>query len=435
MTSALNFISSHYGMIGSITVFLVVYVFIASEKIEKTVAAILGAVAVLVLGLTSFEDAMKAVDLNVIFLLIGMMTCVAVLSETGFFEFVAIYIAKATRGNAILILALLLFFTMVVSAFLDNVTTVILLVPVIILITQILEIPTIPFIILMALASNIGGTATLIGDPPNIIIGSKANLSFNDFLFNLTPGITVIGIVFIGTSLFILRKKLSVPLNVRMRIMDSYPALALRDKPKMWISLAVFALMFLCFFLQRQLGLEAGTIALGGMALMLMTCKLNSEVLLKAIQMDTIMFFIGLFIIIGALNHNGVLSMLADGLVKICGKDMFMACMIVLWGSALFSAIFDNIPFVIAMMPMVQKMLQDENLPVTGVHPIYWALAIGACLGGNGTLIGASANVVSCKLAESNGYRITFANFFYWGFPMMIQQVFIGMLYLWLRYF
>ncbi len=245
MTSALNFISSHYGMIGSITVFLVVYVFIASEKIEKTVAAILGAVAVLVLGLTSFEDAMKAVDLNVIFLLIGMMTCVAVLSETGFFEFVAIYIAKATRGNAILILALLLFFTMVVSAFLDNVTTVILLVPVIILITQILEIPTIPFIILMALASNIGGTATLIGDPPNIIIGSKANLSFNDFLFNLTPGITVIGIVFIGTSLFILRKKLSVPLNVRMRIMDSYPALALRDKPKMWISLAVFSLLFL----------------------------------------------------------------------------------------------------------------------------------------------------------------------------------------------
>ncbi|OGV53614.1 MAG: hypothetical protein A2017_02835 [Lentisphaerae bacterium GWF2_44_16] len=419
----------------SLTVFGLVYLGIASEKVEKSVIAIIGAVAVMMLGLIPFHDAMASIDLNVIFLLVGMMTCVAILAETGFFEWVAIYSAKITKGNGALILVMLLLITMFFSAFLDNVTTIILLVPITILITQLLELPTKPFLILEALASNIGGASTLIGDPPNIIIGSKANLSFNDFIIHMSPCVFFIGIIFIGISLLILRNKLHVPQSIRSRVILSEPALAIRDWKKMWISLGVFALIFAGFFLHSLLHLESGVIALGGMGLMLLFCKSKSDSLLKAIEWDVILFFIGLFIIIGALEHNGVINVLAAEVIKLCGNNLFLSCMIVLWGSAFFSAILDNIPFVIAMTPFVQKMLEGFNLPTTGVHPLFWALALGACLGGNGTLIGASANVVACKLGEKNGYRISFMQFLYWGVPLTIIQIILSMFYLWFRYF
>lgn len=422
-------------MLASALIFIVVYFFIATEKIEKSVAAIIGAVAVLLFGLISFEDAMRAIDLNVIFLLIGMMTCVTILAETGFFEFVAIYLAKKMRGNAALILTMLLLVTMVFSAFLDNVTTVILLVPVTILITQLLELPPIPFIILEALASNIGGTATLIGDPPNIIIGSKAKLSFNQFIYHLTPGVIIIGAVFIVLALLLLRRILKVPPHVRARVLEAHPDLAIRDWSRMWVSLGVFVLIFAGFFLHSVLHLEPGIIALGGMAIMLLVCRTKSDHMLKSIEWDAILFFIGLFIIIGALEHNGVINWLAQKMIILCGGNELVSCMVILWGSAFFSAILDNIPFVIAMTPLVQQMLESLNEPTTGAHPFFWALAIGACLGGNGTIIGASANVVSCKLAEKNGYPISFMKFFYWGFPLMIVQVVLGMGYLWVRYF
>jgi Na+/H+ antiporter NhaD/arsenite permease-like protein len=422
-------------MVGPILIFLVVYAMIASEKMEKSVAAVLGAVAVLACGYISFEDAAKAVDLNVIFLLIGMMTCVSILAETGFFEWVALASAKISKGNAFVIFIILMLITMVFSAFLDNVTTVILLVPVVILVSQLLDLPVKPLIILMAVASNIGGAATLIGDPPNIVIGSKANLPFNDFLIHLAPCILVEGAVFIGISLFILRNKLHVPQHVKMRVLNSHPELALVDKKKMWISLAVFAVIFTCFVLHSVLHLEAGVIALGGMAVMLLLCKVHSDKVLKAIEWDVIMFFIGLFIIIGALEHRGVLHELANWLISLCRKDLFLACMVILWSSAVFSAILDNIPFVIAMTPLVQQMLRDMDMPDTGANPLFWALALGACLGGNATIIGASANVVSCKLGERNGYKITFAQFMRWGIPLTIVQIIIAMVYLYLRYF
>lgn len=422
-------------MIASIVIFVLVYILLASERVEKSVAAMLGAAAVLILGLIPFESVAAAVDLNVIFLLIGMMTCVAILSETGFFEWVAISVAKAMNGRPIPILVMLLIVTMVFSALLDNVTTIILLAPVTILITQLLELPTIPFLILEALASNIGGTATLIGDPPNIIIGSRGELSFNDFIFNLTPGVLIIAIVFIISALLLLKKQLHVTDQVRTRVTEACPEQAIRDPKKMKRSLIVFGFIFIGFFTHHHLGVPPGVIALAGMGVMLMVCFTKSEAMLRHVEWDAIMFFIGLFIIIGALEHTGAIDLLANGLLSLCGDNMLLTCMVVLWGSALLSAVLDNIPFVIVMMPMIQKLLVDTGASPTGDNPLFWALAMGACLGGNGTIIGASANVVVSKIGERNGYHITFLNFMKWGFPFMIQSIFLSMIYLWIRYF
>ncbi len=421
-------------MIASILIFAVVYIMIASEKIEKSVAAMLGAVAAMLAGLISFDDAMKCIDLNVILLLIAMMTCVSILAETGFFEWVAIFMAKMTKGNATWILALILAITMIFSAFLDNVTTVILLVPVTMLITQLLEIPTAPFIILEAIASNIGGTATLIGDPPNIIIGSRAGISFNEFLIHLGPIAALIGIVFILLSIFILRKHLNVPRHVRARVIDSCPSLAIRDPKNMWISLGVLGALFVGFFLHSVLHIEVSVIALGGMCLMLILCKSKCDELLKSVEWDTILFFIGLFIITGALEHNGVIKYLAEGLLQFCGDNMLLTCILVMWGSAFCSAILDNIPFVIAMTPLAQHLLEKGDYS-GGPHPLLWSLALGACLGGNGTLIGASANVVACKLAERNHCKISFLTFMKWGMPLMVLQIIICTVYVYFRYF
>jgi Na+/H+ antiporter NhaD/arsenite permease-like protein len=422
-------------MIASLIVFIVTYILIASEKVEKSVAAMLGAAVVILGGLIDFESAMRAIDLNVIFLLVGMMTCVAILSETGFFEWVAISVAKAMNGRAAPILITLLTVTMVFSAFLDNVTTIILLAPVTILITQLLELPTMPFLILEALASNIGGTATLIGDPPNIIIGSRAELTFNDFLYHLTPGVLVIAIVFVITAWLILRKQLHVTDLVRTRVTEACPGLALRDVKKMKRSLTVFGFIFLGFFTHHRLGVPPGIIALAGMGTMLLVCRTKSESMLRHVEWDAILFFIGLFIIIGALEHNGVIDLLARGMFGLCGDNLLLTTMIVLWGSALLSAVLDNIPMVIVMMPLIQKLLVDGGSAPTGDNPLFWALALGACLGGNGTIIGASANVVVSKIGERNGYHISFMHFMKWGFPLMLQSVFIAMIYLWIRYF
>lgn len=422
-------------MIASIIIFIIVYALLASGKMEETVAALLGATAVIVLKLIDFDTALKSIDLNVIFLLVGMMTCVAILAETGFFEWVAISVAKGMKGKAGGILVMLLAVTMVLSSLLDNVTCIILMAPVTVLITQLLEVPVTPFLILEALASNIGGTATLIGDPPNIIIGSRANLTFNDFLCHAAPGILAVGAVFIATAYFILRRHLHVPEHIRKRVIDSYPELALRDRKKMIRSLSVFALILLGFFTQRQTGLPAGMIALGGMAVMLPVCYSKTEHMLRVVEWNAILFFIGLFIIIGAMEHNGVIDIMAKGMFALCGDNLLLSCLVILWGSALFSALLNNIPFIIVMMPLIQKMIVNTGGTADAGNPLYWALAFGVCLGGNGTIIGASANVLACKIGERNGYRVSFMEFLKWGMPLMLQSIVVAMIYLWLRYF
>jgi Na+/H+ antiporter NhaD/arsenite permease-like protein len=429
----------------SIAIFATAYVLIATDKVNKTIVAVLGASLVLLLRIISFERAAEAIDLNVIFLLVGMMTSVSILAKTGFFEWAAISTAKLAKGNPIAIMLLLLTVTAFFSAFLDNVTCVVLFVPVTILIAQILEISPVPFVILEALASNIGGTATLIGDPPNVIIGSKGHLSFNDFLINLTPGILVVLGVFLITIYMLLRKQMTVDGSIRRRIDDAIPRLAITDKKNMVRALIVLALMMLGFFFHAVINIEVGVIALGGSMLMMIVCKAESNDALMRVEWAVIFFFIGLFIMVAALEDTGVINWIAHHLLAVAGHNLFLMCIVVLWSSAVLSAVLDNIPFVIAMVPLLKLSFTTiaQNMGIvdpiviqhTIAEPLWWSLALGVCLGGNGTLIGASANVVSAQICDKNKYHISFWEFTKMGFPLMIQSVIISMIYIWLRFF
>jgi len=429
----------------AIAIFTITYIIIISEKIHKTIAAILGAVAMLAFGLVSFEEAVKSIDFNVIFLLVGMMTCVFILSKTGFFEWSAIKIAQKSKGNPMVIFISLLLVTAVFSAFLDNVTTVILLVPVTILITQLLELPVLPFVILEAVASNVGGTATLIGDPPNIIIGSQGGLSFNDFLCNLTPVIAIVMAFFCVTIYFVFRKKLIVSDSVRKRVIDAKPHLAITDKKNMIRSLIVLGVVLLGFFFHSLIHIEPGIIALGGSMIMMMVCKAESEEVLMKVEWAVIFFFIGLFMMIAGLEKNGVIDYLAHNMLGLANNNLFALCMVVLVGSAILSAVLDNIPFVIAMVPLMKLCFGPiaDDMGITDpamIHaqiaaPLWWSLALGACLGGNGTLIGASANVVTSQICHRNKYPVSFMLFTKYGAGFMVQSVIISAVYIWLRYF
>ncbi len=429
----------------SILVFSVAYVLIASEKVSKTIVAVLGGMAVILFKLVTFDQAISAIDLNVIFLLIGMMTSVHVLAKTGFFFFFSVGVAKYAKGEPWRIVLLLLTVTAVLSAFLDNVTTVILVAPISILIMQLLEVPATPVIILEAIASNVGGTATLIGDPPNIIIGSQANLSFNSFLVNLTPIVAIVFVAFIMTISLTHKKHFRVSEEIKQRVMKAIPHLAIVDKVNMIKSLCVFCLILLGFLTHEFLNLKPGIIALGGSMVMLLVCHSESEDTLAKVEWDVIFFFIGIFIMISALEVNGVISWLGQSVIQFAGKNLFLAAVVILWGSAFFAAVLNNIPFVIAMVPLVKHFVAyfAQNLAITDpaavqlhiAQPLWWALALGACLGGNGTLIGASANIVSARIGARNGYDISFVKFFRYGSAFLIQSMILCTIYLWLRYF
>ena len=433
-------------MILSLGIFLFVYALIAFDIVDKTAAALLGAGAVILLHLVPYHEAVKSVDLNVIFLLIGMMSVMSILAETGFLEWLAIAIAQRAKGNAKVIVVQFLLVTAFLSAVLDNVTTVILIAPITILITQLLEIRTVPILVMLAIFSNIGGTATLIGDPPNIIIGSATTLSFNDFLFNLGPVVVVMTLVCLALVRFRMGATLDTKEEARRRVMMAQPELAILDPVLLKKCGGVLALILLGFFTSRLTGFEPGIVALAGSVVMMIVCKVDIHTALHKVEWATILFFIGLFMLISALEHNKLFEKSGEMLIHATQGNLLLTVMVILWASAIASAIVDNIPLVIAMIPLIKTMVpvftaqmgltDDPALAHTAIEaPLYWALALGACLGGNGTLIGASANVVIAQIGMRNNANITFMEFTKAGFPIMMITVLISSVYMYFRYF
>lgn len=430
----------------AVLIFAITYFFIATEKVDKTIAAMLGAAAVVFSGVIKYNDALAKIDLNVIYLLVGMMIIVHILATTGIFEWIAVSVAQKAGGRSIPLLILLLSVTAILSAFLDNVTTVILIAPITILITQILEVPTVPFLILEAVFSNIGGTATLVGDPPNVLIGSQTHLTFNDFIIHLGPVVVVIGAVSLPLVVMFLRKSLVVNEAARTRIMEARPESAIIRPGRLVVALVVFGLVLAGFFLSHQIGIEPGLVAIAGAFLMTLCCRMKPHDVLADVEWGTIFFFLGLFMLIGALEHVKVFEKLGEQILLLTQGDLLWTCLAIMWFSAIFSAIVDNIPLVMAMIPLINSIIptflkplglelgsEAANLQV--VEPLYWCLALGACLGGNGSLIGASANVVISQIARRNKYKLSFWDFTRYGFPLMFISLLVCTGYVYLRYF
>jgi len=397
-------------MILGLVIFVVSFVLISSEKINKTIIALLGAFLFIILGIIGQKAAFEEIDWNVIFLLIGMMVIVGITKETGVFQYAAIKTAKAVKGEPIRILILFSFLSAVFSAFLDNVTTVMILTPVIILVAVELGLSPIPFVISSAVASNIGGTATLIGDPPNIMIGSAANFGFTDFLVNLGPIVAVNFILLCLIIYLLFRKKLKVSIERRARIMEFDESRSIKDKKLLIKSMIVIGLVVGGFLIHDHVGLKPATIAMFGAALlMLIAGDEDVEHFFHEIEWGTIFFFIGLFILVGGLVELGIIEILSSAILSFTEGDITLTAELVIWLSGIMSAIVDNIPYVATMIPMVENM--GHAVGSTAVEPIWWSLALGSCFGGNGTMIGASANVVGAGIAGKNGYKISFLEF------------------------
>ncbi|MDA3957868.1 ArsB/NhaD family transporter [Oceanispirochaeta sp.] len=412
--------------------FVLIFILISLEVINKTILALLGAVLFIALGILNEKMAYEEIDWNVIFLLIGMMVIVGITKRSGLFQYIAIKSAKVVHGDPVKILILFSVITALLSALLDNVTTVLILTPVIILISVELGLNPIPFIISSALASNIGGMATLIGDPPNIMIGSAANLGFTDFLINLGPLALILMVMHSGLVLLFFKKDLKVSMERRARIMDFDENASIKDKTLLIKSLVVLFLVLLFFLLHGVIGLAPSTIALGGAAvLMLLAGSDDVEEFFNEVEWSTIFFFIGLFIMVGGLVNLGVINFLAEKYLVLTHGDMFITSESIIWVSGFLSAFLDNIPYVATMIPLVERLSLDMG---TNIDPVWWSLAIGACLGGNGTLIGASANVVSAGLSGRSGYKISFMEFTKYGMVVMVCSLMVSSAYVYFRY-
>ena len=393
-------------------------------------AALVGAVLLLLTHVLTVDGAMEFVDVNTVGVLVGMMLFVAVVKNSGLFEYIAIRAAKFTRGQPIATLIMFTIITTVLSAFLDNVTTVLLIGPMAIAITQILEINPVPFLITQAIASNLGGTATLIGDPPNIMIGSAAGLSFMDFVMN--TGVVVLIVLVIYCLLFsvMYRKELVVKEENMQKVMKLDENLAIKDKGLLIKSVVMIVLVVVAFIFHDQLGVESATVALTAAGIMLLIGHQDAEEIVLGVEWSTILFFIGLFVVVGGLNSTGIISAAANWLLALIDNNLVVAMMLILWASAILSAFLDNIPFVAAMIPLIMTM-GDSGM---NIMPLWWALSLGACLGGNGSLIGASANVVLAGIGAKNGHPITFAKFLKVGFPLMLISIVISTIYLLVRF-
>lgn len=414
----------------SIVVFVVALLAIMTEKLHRSLAAIVGAMLLLALHVLSFDAAMEHIDFNTLGVLLGMMLFVSVVKLSGVFEFLAIKCARLAKGDPWKIMLLFVLLTAVLSAFLDNVTTVLLIGPMTLTVCKLLDVNPIPFFMTEILASNIGGTATLIGDPPNIMIGSAAGFTFFDFILNDAPAVLLILAAVIGVFYVLYGRKMHVTDEHRARIMELNENDQIKNRRLLKQSVIMTGLVVVGFMAHGALGLESSVIALGAAGLILLISKESIEEALSQVEWTTLAFFAGLFIIVGAMAETGVIEMLAYALIDATGGNVFITMLVLLVGSAVISSFLDNIPFVATMIPILLAM-ESTGMDVT---PLWWAVSLGACLGGNGTLIGASANVVLSDISKKHGYEITFAHFFKTGFPIMLLTVLIAGIYLVVRF-
>lgn len=413
----------------SIIIFLGVIISIVSEKINRTVAAITGAVLMIVTHVLTLDQAISHIDFNTIGVLVGMMIVVAVVKNSGLFEYIAIYTAKKSKGNPWKIMVYFIFITAILSALLDNVTTVLLVGPMTIVICQILKVNPVPFLMTEIIASNVGGTSTLIGDPPNIMIGSAANLNFTDFIVNVGPVIIFIIISLIICFKIIYRKEVNNAAN-ETAITSLDEEKAIQDKSLLYKSIFVLLLILLGFIFHNKLNMESSIVSLSGACIMLLIGKQDTNEIINDVEWSTIIFFMGLFVVVGGISESGVIKDLATLILDFTkGNTTFTMC-IILWVSAIISSFLDNIPFVATLIPLILTM-ESQGM---NVMPLWWATSLGACLGGNGTLIGASANVVLANIGEKHGYDISFKKYLRLGFPVMLLTISISTIYLLLKY-
>lgn len=434
-----SFVSSHNVMI-SAGILLLAYIFIAAEKIPKMTIALIGAALTIVLGLVSQTKTVNDVinphyfinfvDFNVIFLLVSMMIIVSITTRSGVFNWIANELLKFTKGHPIKVLCALGLFTAVTSAFLDNVTTVILIMPITFVIAKKLDIDPIPFLLTEIFTSNIGGTATLIGDPPNIIIGSAGELSFVDFIKELTPVVVVILLIVVALLAYIFRKKLHATEEKMKEVASIDNSHTITNKNLMLRSTIILGLVILGFMLHDIIHVETCVVAMLGAAFLMIFEK--PEDILKDVEWNTIFFFIGLFIIIGGLEASGGIRLMAEWIIKVTQGSQTATSMIILWASGVISGIIDNIPYTATMAPMLVEIQKTMGAQYT--YPLWWALSLGACLGGNMTIIGAAANVIVSENANKEGYPISFMRFLKYGIAIVSISLLISTAYIYLRF-
>lgn len=412
-----------------LAIFVVTYGVIATERVHKTLAALAGGVAMVLLGIVSQERAFEEIDLNVIFLLTGMMILAGIIRKTGVFGWLAVRAARFAGGDPYRILVVLSVITAVASAFLDNVTTVVLVGPITLFLATRLGLNPFPFLVSEILASNIGGASTLIGDPPNILIGSAANLDFAAFLFHMAPLAALLLTVYLVAARWLFRHLLTVDPDLRAgflelneRDMVTNPALLRR-------SLVVLGLTLAGFLLHGVLGLEVATVAMTGAVVLMLVARQSPEEVLRDVEWPTLFFFVGLFMLVAGVIEIGTIDALAEGILALTGGALAGTSFLVLWASAALSGVIDNIPYTATMIPVVERLAEGQPNDA-----LWWALAIGADLGGNATIIGASANVILAGMAEREGHPITFGAFLRYGLPVTVGSMVIATVYVWLRY-
>jgi len=415
----------------AVSVFLLAYGLIISEKIHRAVVSLAGAVIIIIFGILTQEEAVNGIDFNTIGLMLGMMIIVIITRRSGVFEYIAIKAAKVAKGDPIKILVLLTAITAFLSAFMGSVTVVLLMVPVTFSISNRINVSPGAFLLCEIIGSNIGGTATPVGDPPNMLIGSATGMGFMDFIVNLTPLVIVVLAVTIALVAVIYRGSLKVSEADRQKVMELNEWEAIKDWLLLKKSLVVLAMTIAGFFLQQVLHMHTATIALAGSVLLLLLTREEPEDILLSVEWPTLFFFIGLFVLVESLVKVGVIGHLAEQSLILTQGNIPLTTLLILWMSGIFSAFVDNIPFVTAMIPLLKDIGQLTGMPM---DPLWWSLALGTCLGGNGTLIGASANVVVAGISEKQGYPITFMKYMLVGFPLMIVSLIISTGYIYFRY-